>query len=394
VVPAVDVKGLTKRFGDVVAVDGIDLQVTAGTVHGLLGPNGAGKTTLLAMLFGLVRPDAGSITLLGKTRGQIGTRNVDRVAGFVNGPRFYPYLSGRRNLELLAALDGGPARNRIDEVLDVAGLTGRAADKVRGYSLGMRQRLGIAAALLRDPELLVIDEPTNGLDPAGMRDMRDLIRGLAGDGRTVLLSSHNMAEIEELCENVTVMRAGRVVFDGTIDEMRAQAPAPSYRLRTSDDGRAVALAGTHPRVAVEPDTDDALLVRAEPADIDAYAIALGKADIAVRRTSLLGHGPSAGTDVHRVRAADIRGDPQRTGRNRGTGGDRPAGPVGLDGQPSGAGPGVAAGNVVQGLARIADGAVVLRPAHPQPADQRCLHRRLPEHRLRVAAAPRREGGLK
>ena len=194
------------------------------------------------MLFGLVRPDAGSIALLGRRREKAGPRFLDGVAGFVDGPRFYPYLSGRRNLELLAALDGGQARARIDEALELAGLTDRSGDKVRGYSLGMRQRLGIAASLLRDPRLLLMDEPTNGLDPAGMRDMRALIRDLTDSGRTVLLSSHNMAEVEELCADVTVMRAGRVVFDGTIDEMRAQAPAPSYRLRTSDNDRAVALA--------------------------------------------------------------------------------------------------------------------------------------------------------
>jgi ABC-2 type transport system ATP-binding protein len=286
---AVDMRGLVKRFGELVAVDTVDLHVKAGSVHGLLGPNAAGKTTLLAMLFGLVRPDAGSISLLGRTRDE--TRILDGVAGFVNGPRFYPYLSARHNLRLLAALDGGSARTRIDEALELAGLTGRAGDKVRGYSLGMRQRLAIAASLLRDPDLLVMDEPTNGLDPAGMRDMRALIRDLTAEGRTVLLSSHNMAEVEELCTDVTVMRCGQVVFDGTIDEMRAQAPAPSYRLRTSDNDQAMALAINHPGIEAGHGADDELLVHARPADIDAYAIALGKADIAVRgfevrRTSL------------------------------------------------------------------------------------------------------------
>jgi ABC-2 type transport system ATP-binding protein len=282
---AVDVRGLVKRFGDRAAVDGVDLQVRTGTVHGLLGPNAAGKTTLLAMLFGLVRPDAGSITLLGRTRKEADAGLLDGVAGFVDGPRFYPYLSARRNLELLAALDGDRAKGRIDDSLKLTGLGERADDKVRGFSLGMRQRLGIAASLLRDPQVLVMDEPTNGLDPAGMRDIRALIKALADDGRTVLLSSHNMAEIEALCADVTVMRAGRVVFDGTIDEMRAQAPAPSYRLRTSDDDQAVALASARPGLSVERRGDE-LLARARPADIDAYVIALGKSDIAVRGLEL------------------------------------------------------------------------------------------------------------
>nr|WP_273377635.1 ABC transporter ATP-binding protein [Actinopolymorpha pittospori] len=273
---------MAKRFGEVVAVDAVDLQVKEGTVHGLLGPNGAGKTTLLAMLFGLVRPDAGSITLLGRTQSHLGARNLGGVAGFVDGPRFYPYLSARRNLELLAALDGGSAHTRIDEAFEIAGLAERHTDKVRGYSLGMRQRLGIAASLLRDPKLLVLDEPTNGLDPAGVRDIRALIKNLTDSGRTVLLSSHNMTEVEQLCGEVTVMRAGRIVFHGTMDEMRAQAPAPSYLLHTSDNDQAVALAASRPQVLVDRGPDRALLVHARPADMDAYAIALGKSDIAIR----------------------------------------------------------------------------------------------------------------
>jgi ABC-2 type transport system ATP-binding protein len=288
---AVDMRGLVKRFGDVMAVDTVDLRVKAGTVHGLLGPSAAGKTTLLAMLFGLVRPDAGSVRLLGRTRDEVGARVLDGVGGFVDAPRFCPYLSARRNLELLAALDGRPARARVGEVLERVGLSDRAGDRVRGYSPGMRRRLGIAASLLRDPRLLVLDEPTNGLDPAGMREMRALIRDLTADGRTVLFSSHNMADVEDLCANATVMWAGQVVFDGTLDEMRSHAPAPSYRLRTSDDARALALAAAQPGVEAERHADGDLLVHARPGAIDAYTTALGRFDIAVRvfgvrRTSL------------------------------------------------------------------------------------------------------------
>ena len=184
---AVDAVDLTKRFGDLIAVDAISLQVHQGEVYGVLGPNGAGKTTLLRMLFGLIRPDAGTLRVFGRTWEEAGPRTLEGVAGFVESPRFYPYLSGRRNLEGLARLDGGAGADRIDEALEIVDLAGRAGDKVGGYSYGMRQRLGVAASLLRDPRLLVLDEPANGLDPAGMRDMRALIKRLAASGLAGLL---------------------------------------------------------------------------------------------------------------------------------------------------------------------------------------------------------------
>src|SRR5436190_307047 len=180
--PPVEVRGLLKRYGSIVAVDDVDLTVERGDVFGYLGPNGAGKTTSLRMMLGLIRPTAGHVRLFGRDP-QLGVDALEGVAGFVEAPRFYPYLSGRKNLELLAALDGDGAAARIDEVLEVVELAPRARHKVGGYSHGMRQRLGIAAALLRRPRLLILDEPATGLDPAGMRDMRTLIRRLAGDGR-------------------------------------------------------------------------------------------------------------------------------------------------------------------------------------------------------------------
>jgi ABC-2 type transport system ATP-binding protein len=195
---AVDAVEITKRFGAIRALDAISVAVAQGEVYGVLGPNGAGKTTLLRMLFGLIRPDGGTLKVLGRSWPTDGVRTLEGVAGFIESPKFYPYLSGRRNLELLAALDGRRERERIDEVLDVAEMVGRAGDKVGGYSFGMRQRLGVAAALLRSPKLLVLDEPANGLDPAGIRDMRALVKRLAAEGLTVLLSSHDMAEVEDI----------------------------------------------------------------------------------------------------------------------------------------------------------------------------------------------------
>jgi ABC-2 type transport system ATP-binding protein len=237
--PPIEVRGLVKRYGDLVAVDDVDLTVEPGDVYGYLGPNGAGKTTSLRMMLGLIRPTAGSVRLFGRDP-QAGVHALDRVAGFVEAPRFYPYLSGRKNLELLAAFDGGGAKARIGEVLDTVELTDRAHDRVGGYSHGMRQRLGIASALLRDPRLLLLDEPATGLDPGGMRDMRVLVRRLADEGMTVLLSSHLMNEVEELCNRVAIVRSGAIVYEGEIAELKRTAGG-TYRLRTTDNDRALAI---------------------------------------------------------------------------------------------------------------------------------------------------------
>ncbi|MEA2413342.1 MAG: type transport system ATP-binding protein [Thermoleophilaceae bacterium] len=235
----VELRGLVKRYGELVAVDDVDLTVEAGDVYGYLGPNGAGKTTSLRMMLGLIRPTAGSVRLFGKDP-TLTVRALDGVAGFVEAPRFYPYLSGRRNLELLASFDGHGARDRIDQALDTVELADRAKDKLGGYSHGMRQRLGIAGALLREPRLLLLDEPATGLDPAGMRDMRLLIRRLADGGMTVLLSSHLMPEVEELCNRVAIVRSGAIVYEGAIADLKRAAGA-TYRLRTTDDERALAV---------------------------------------------------------------------------------------------------------------------------------------------------------
>jgi ABC-2 type transport system ATP-binding protein len=282
---AVRAEGLTKRYGSLTAVDGIDVSVAEGEVYGVLGPNGAGKTTFLRMLFGLIRPDAGTLEVFGRSWQRDGTAALEGVAGFIESPKFYPYLTGRKNLELLAGLDGGAARERIDEVLDVVALAGRDRDKVGGYSFGMRQRLGVAASLLRDPRLLVLDEPANGLDPAGIRDMRALVHRLASSGLTVLLSSHDMVEVEEICDNVTIMKTGSVVYHGTIAELRGQAPPQAHLLHTSDDVAALHVATGRPDLAVAS-ADGQLAVRGTQDAVDAYMAAVVHAGIALRSLTL------------------------------------------------------------------------------------------------------------
>jgi ABC-2 type transport system ATP-binding protein len=237
--PPVEVRGLVKRYGAQTAVDDVDLTVNVGDVYGDLGPNGAGKTTSLRMMLGLIRPTEGTVRLFGRDPLE-SVHALDGVAGFVEAPTFYPYLTARRNLELLAAYDGNGAAGRIDDALSMVELTGRASDRVGGYSHGMKQRLGIAGALLRDPKLLVLDEPATGLDPAGMRDMRRLIRRLADQGITVVLSSHLLAEVEELCNRVAIVRSGRIVYEGAIAELKSSA-GTTYRLGTVDDERALAV---------------------------------------------------------------------------------------------------------------------------------------------------------
>jgi ABC-2 type transport system ATP-binding protein len=282
----VEARGVTKWFGETTALDEVDFDVGPGAVHGLLGPNGAGKTTLLATLFGLVLPDEGTLRLFGRTRAEAGSSWLDGVGGFVETPRFYPYLNGRRNLAVLAGLDGRDAAGLIDEALERAGLAGAGRQKVRGYSLGMRQRLGLAGAMLRRPRLLILDEPANGMDPAGIRDLRAALRRLAHDGLTVILSSHDMAQVEEICDSVTVLHRGRLAFAGRLDVMRADAPDPVWRLRTSDDAAAIERALSITGVKASSHDDGGLVVFAAQARLDDYVLHLGRDGVAVRGLEL------------------------------------------------------------------------------------------------------------
>jgi ABC-2 type transport system ATP-binding protein len=287
-VDAVAAHGLIKRFETTTAVDGVDLDVPAGQVHGLLGANGAGKTTLLRLLFGLIAPDAGTVSLLGRRLGGPGSAALDNVGGFVEEPTFYPYLSGAANLTLLARLDGGDAsRARMNEVLERVDLARRGDDRVSGYSTGMRQRLGIAAALLRSPRLLLLDEPTSGLDPAGARAVATLVRDLAGQGVAVLLSSHQIGELEKVCDAYTFMREGQIVWRGSSAELAAEAPASAYALSTSDDERALAVADAHAGVRAGPSAQRGLTISVAEERLDGFVLALGAAGIAVRRLQLL-----------------------------------------------------------------------------------------------------------
>ncbi|MGI8421121.1 MAG: ABC transporter ATP-binding protein [Gaiellaceae bacterium] len=286
--PPVEARGLVKRYGELVAVDHVDLTVAAGDVYGFLGPNGAGKTTTLRMMLGLIRPSEGGVTLFGLDPVVDGARALAGVAGFVEGPRFYPYLNGRKNLELLAAYDRLDAGTReIDEVLDVVELRDRAKDKVGGYSHGMRQRLGIAASLLRRPKLLLLDEPATGLDPAGMRDMRALVRRLADNGMTVLLSSHLMSEVEELCNRVAIIGRGSIIREAKLADL-LQTAGGRYRLESTDPATAQLVLARQTGVREVLVSADAVEFDAAPEVVARVSIALGAAGVGIFSLAPLG----------------------------------------------------------------------------------------------------------
>jgi ABC-2 type transport system ATP-binding protein len=287
--PPLVAAGLTKRYGNFTAVADLELEVPAGSVFGFLGPNGAGKTTSLRMFLGLIRPTAGTVRLFGRDPWREGAAALAPVGGFVETPRFYPYLTAFDNLRLLATLDGlRQPEQLIGELLELVELSHAARQKVGSFSHGMGQRLGIAAALLRRPKLLILDEPTTGLDPAGIRDMRLLIGRLSGEGITVLLSSHQLAEVQEVCSHVAIIRAGRVAFCGALQEL--QAARRSWRLRTADNGRARQLAELVEGVRVVGEAEGELALAGEEEAVGALTVELGKAGIMIYR--LQPHAPS------------------------------------------------------------------------------------------------------
>jgi ABC-2 type transport system ATP-binding protein len=284
---AVRARGITKCFDDVVALEAVDLDVVAGQIHGLVGPNGAGKTTLLGLLLGLAVPDRGSLEVLGMPAGRA-LAAPDGVTGFVDGPGLYPALTARGNLLALASLRGPRAQTaNIDEVLEQVGLSDVAGDRVRGFSLGMRQRLGLAAALLTKPRLLVLDEPYNGLDPAGKKHVHGVLTQLAANGATVVLSSHRMDDLEALCSEVTIVSTGRVVFSGPLGKLADASRELDYRLVTSDQQAARQVAAATPGIRMIDDAGtrpdgEAFAVRALLPALDELVPRLVQAGIAVR----------------------------------------------------------------------------------------------------------------
>ncbi|BCY08683.1 ABC transporter ATP-binding protein [Actinoplanes sp. L3-i22] len=278
---AVRARGIMKCFREVVALDGVDLDVGYGQIHGLVGPNGAGKTTLLGLLLGLSVADRGSIEMLGAPVRRV-LDAPDGVAGFVDGPGLYPTLTARQNLAALARLRGlGPDTAGIDDVLGEVGLTDVADDRTQGFSLGMRQRLGLAAALLTRPRLLVLDEPSNGLDPTGKRDVHRVLTRLAADGVSVVLSSHRMDDVEALCSEVTILAAGRVVFSGPLGKLAAENSVLDYRVVTADPPAARRAAAETAGIAVLND-GDVLIVRTRVSALDDLVVRLVRDSIAIR----------------------------------------------------------------------------------------------------------------
>ena len=249
---------LTKRYGRILAVDRLSLEVPRGSVFGLLGPNGSGKTTVMGMLLGLVQPTSGSFNLLDSGMGQDDV--LHRIGAIVESPSFYPYLSGRRNLAYFQNIAERGSPQELDDLLERVGLADRADDRFQTYSLGMKQRLGLAYTLLGSPELLLLDEPTNGMDPAGMAEVRELIRSLGTDGRTVLLSSHLLHEVEQVCDSVGILSKGKLIAQGDVASLLQRQE--QVRLRTSDDARATEILAGLPWVEDIRPEDDALVVTA------------------------------------------------------------------------------------------------------------------------------------
>jgi ABC-2 type transport system ATP-binding protein len=286
---AVRTTGLTRRFGDQVAVDAVDLVVPRGAIYGFLGPNGSGKTTTIRLLLGLIAADAGEMELLGQPMPRASARVLPRVGALIEGPAFHPYITGAQNLRRLdlsdATADPATSAERIEQALARVGLTAAAGKKYRNYSLGMKQRLGLAAALLQPRDLLILDEPTNGLDPQGTREVRRLIRDLAGDGTTVLVSSHLLSEIEQVATHVGMMSGGKLVRQGTLQDVLADG-APTIRVETPDPDIALVTMQQLGLDGVAARPDGAITARLATVAVEDVASALVQAGVRLRRLTV------------------------------------------------------------------------------------------------------------
>ncbi|MFI6266581.1 ATP-binding cassette domain-containing protein [Micromonospora sp. NPDC051006] len=303
---AIELHEVTKRYpGGITAVDALDLRVPPGQVFGFLGPNGAGKTTTMRMLVGLVRPTSGRIRVLGQPPGT--PAELARVGALIESPAFYPHLSGVDNLRL-AVRYAGVSDSAVDRVLAEVGLTGRGHSPFRTYSLGMKQRLGVAAALLKEPSLLILDEPTNGLDPAGVSEIRELLRTLGRRGRTVLLSSHVLGEVEQVCDRIAVIDRGRLVADGTPNELRAALGDGALLIAADPVDKAAACLRDHPGVRAVAVVDGRLQVTADPSLAAALNRLLVEADVDVRELRPVRHSLE---EAFLELTAPERADPER-----------------------------------------------------------------------------------
>jgi ABC-2 type transport system ATP-binding protein len=289
---ALATRGLRKSYGHRLALDGLDLSVPTGVVYGFLGPNGAGKTTTMRLLTGLLHPDAGTIELLGAPFRRGDRKRLFEVGALVENPSFYPYLSGRKNLQVLAAAGEAVPAKRIDELLELVGLKERAKDKLSGYSLGMKQRLGIAGALLSDPKLLLLDEPANGLDPAGIVAMREMLRRLAAMGKTIFVSSHLLAEVRVLADVVGIIAAGKLVREGTLESMLRDQGVVRARVPRASAGSAREVLERIARTdaGAESDGDPWLAVHVEPSRA-------GEVNRALAEAGIFATGLESGTDL-------------------------------------------------------------------------------------------------
>ena len=281
----IETQGLTKQYGQALAVDDLSLQVPRGQVFGLLGPNGSGKTTTMGMLLGLLKPTSGSVRLFGMDIEGASWEALRQVGAIVEAPTLYPHLSGRANLRYFQGISRRGGSDDINRLLDMVGLASRADDKFRTYSLGMKQRLGLAYALLGDPELLILDEPTNGMDPAGIAEVRGLIRQLKEDGHTVLLSSHLLHEVEEVCDSIAILSRGRLITHGRVQDLLAGRGA--VRIRTTDDANAAQIIALLPWVSGVLSQDDGLVVTAPPERSSEVAAALSAEGVHIREMTEL-----------------------------------------------------------------------------------------------------------